>query len=123
MDCVKAVLNDAAIALLELKAKQRVAQGFDTLLLSDVNEVLTVANKERVKTKEEKEEECSVEPNPEYYGWPKYKPGSFVTYLGDTKCKIVAVKDYDFERRQYLYTIQTVYGKVETVPEGALEDK
>lgn len=40
----QAIKDRAAVDLLVFKMKSRLAQGFDTLLLSDVNDVLTVAN-------------------------------------------------------------------------------
>lgn len=49
------ILNDAALKVLQLKMKTRVSQGFDTLLLQDVNEVLTIANMKTVKPEKELE--------------------------------------------------------------------
>ena len=49
------ILNDAALKVLQLKMKTRVSQGFDTLLLQDVNEVLTIANMKTVKPDKELE--------------------------------------------------------------------
>ncbi len=51
MGSARAVLSDAAISILELKTKIRVLEGYDTLLLADVNEVLTVALREPVELK------------------------------------------------------------------------
>ena len=43
------VLSDAAITLLAAKTRNRIAKGYDTLLLDDVNEVLAVAGREQIK--------------------------------------------------------------------------
>ena len=43
------ILNDAAITLLMAKTRNRLAKGYDTLLLADVNEVLAVAGREQIK--------------------------------------------------------------------------
>lgn len=51
MGSARAVLSNAAISLLELKTKKRVAEGYDTLLLADVNEVLSVALRNPVELK------------------------------------------------------------------------
>lgn len=47
----RAVMSDAAISLLELKTMRRVAEGYDTLLLEDVNEVLSIAQREPIEFK------------------------------------------------------------------------
>lgn len=51
MEIVRAVMSDAAISLLELKTMRRVAEGYDTLLLKDVNEVLSIAQREPIELK------------------------------------------------------------------------
>ena len=53
----QAIKDRAAIDLLVFKMKSRLAEGFDTLLLSDVNDVLTVANGTIVESKSKKEVE------------------------------------------------------------------
>jgi len=53
----QAIKDRAAIDLLVFKMKSRLAEGFDTLLLSDVNDVLTVANGTIVEPKSKKEVE------------------------------------------------------------------
>ena len=40
----QSIKDRAAIQLLIFKMKSRLAQGYDTLLLSDVNDILTVAD-------------------------------------------------------------------------------
>lgn len=40
----QSIKDRAAIELLVFKMKSRLAQGYDTLLLSDVNDILTVAD-------------------------------------------------------------------------------
>ena len=46
---------DAALDLLAFKMQTRLAEGYNTLLLSDVNDVLFVARKTVVDPKEKKE--------------------------------------------------------------------
>jgi len=53
----QSIKDRAAIDLLVFKMKSRLAEGFDTLLLSDVNDVLTVANGTIVEPKSKKEVE------------------------------------------------------------------
>ena len=51
----QSIKDRAAIELLVFKMKSRLAQGFDTLLLSDVNDVLMVADGEIVEPLSKKE--------------------------------------------------------------------
>jgi hypothetical protein len=51
----QSIKDRAAIQLLVFKMKSRLAQGYDTLLLSDVNDVLMVADGEIVEPLSKKE--------------------------------------------------------------------
>lgn len=51
----QSIKDRAAIQLLAFKMKSRLAQGYDTLLLSDVNDVLMVADGEIVEPLSKKE--------------------------------------------------------------------
>lgn len=51
----QSIKDRAAIELLVFKMKSRLAQGFDTLLLSDVNDILMVADGAIIETQSKKE--------------------------------------------------------------------
>ncbi len=51
----QSIKDRAAIQLLVFKMKSRLAQGYDTLLLSDVNDILMVADGAIIEAKSKKE--------------------------------------------------------------------
>lgn len=51
----QSIKDRAAIELLIFKMKSRLAQGYDTLLLSDVNDILMVADGAIIEAKSKKE--------------------------------------------------------------------